>query len=154
MMVSECGLMVIGNMARLHDCAPMTGSILVISFTQYIVGLEKPVVVASTWRIAGGLPSKLAAQASGITSHAPATLRKPCTFVLDKRLGQSHPDLLEALAHCARFPNSQWKVHLDKGQPLAASGVKAATISALATAIFKLRTLDVGSCRVYAADLQ
>ena len=113
----------------------------------YTIGLGLPVVVASTWRIAGGLPSKLAAQASGITLHAPAALQKPCTFMLDKRRVDAHPELDFALRHCSQRPKSKWNVCLDKGQPLAAHGVRAATISSLSKAIFKQRALHADSCR-------
>jgi hypothetical protein len=91
-------LMVVPSMASLRTCAPDDREHLCDLI--YIVGLGFPVVVASTWRIAGGRPSKLAAQASGITLHSPAML-KPCTFMLDPQLKASHPELNFALWHCA-----------------------------------------------------
>jgi len=145
-------LMVMGSMARLHNCASDDWEHLCDLI--YIIGLGVPVVVASTWRIAGGDPSKLAAQASGITLHAPAAMLKPCTFLLDKRLSDLHPELHLALGHCAERPKSKWTVLLDKGRPLAANDVRVATIRALALAIFKLRTLHADGCRGYALGLK
>ena len=127
LMSQNAGLMVIRSMAHLHHCASNDWEHLCDLI--YIIGLGLPVVVASTWRIAGGLPSKLAAQASGIALHAPAALQKPCTFMLDKRLVDAHPELDFALRHCSQRPKSQWNACLDKGQPLAADGGRAATIS-------------------------
>lgn len=144
-------LMVIRSMAHLHTCAP--GDWAHLCDLIYIVGLGVPVVVASTWRIAGGDPSRLAAHASGIASHAPALLT-PCTFLLDRGLDAEHPELRFALEHCANRPKSKWKVFLDRRQPLAADVVKAATIRQLAAAIFKLRTLHADGSRGYAVNLK
>ena len=152
LMAINAGLMVIGTMAGLHKCASDDWKHLCDLI--YIIGLGKPVVVASTWKMTGGDPSRLAAQASGIVSHAPAALRKPCTFALSPGLVDEHPELRFALRHCADRPKSRWKVCLDRGQPLAADGVKVATIKALAGAIFKLRALNADGCHGYAFCLK
>ncbi len=144
----NANLMVVGSAARLHSCGPSARQHLCDLI--YIIGLGLPVVVASTWRIAGGDTSRLAAQASGIFLHASAAKNKVCTFMLVKVLVDEHPYLREALQYCAAQPQSQWKVVLDKGRPLAANQVRATTISELATAILQLRTLEEDGCRVYA----
>jgi hypothetical protein len=147
-MATNAGLMVIGKMARLHQCGSDDWKHLCDLI--YIIGLGKPVVVASTWKMTGGDPSRLAAQASGIVSHASAALQKPCTFALSPEFKVGYPELLFALRHCADRPKSQWKVCVDRGQPLAADGVKVATIKALAGAILKLKVLNADGCRGYA----
>jgi hypothetical protein len=149
---TNAGLMVIGTMAGLHKCASDDWKHLCDLI--YIIGLGKPVVVASTWKMTGGDPSRLEAQASGIVSHASAALLKPCTFVLSRGLVDEHAELHFALEHCAERPKSQWKVCLDRGQPLVADGVKVATIKELAGAIFKLRALNANGCRGYAFCLK
>ena len=109
-------------MARLHTCGPDDWEQLCDLIC--IIGLGLPVVVASTWRIAGGQPSNLRAHASGITSHAPASQIKPRTFSFGRQLEKDHPDLHFAIFHCTQLPKSKWKLKEDSDQPLAADGVR------------------------------
>jgi len=146
-MATNASLMVVGSAARLHACSP--GDWEHLCDLIYIVGLGKPVVVASTWRMAAGSPSRLVAHAGGITWHAPAALRKTCHFILKRELVNDHKELIIALGHCEKQPKSKWTVVLDKGQPLAAkaNSVRASSISELATAVLKLKTFHEDSCR-------
>jgi len=145
LMATNASLMVVGSAARLHTCSSSDWEHLCDLI--YIIGLGKPVVVASTWRIAAGCPCRLVAHASGITWHAPAATRKPCTFIVTKELVRAHEGLLVALGHCANQPKSKWKVVFDKGQPLAANCVRASSIRELANAVLKLKTFHEDSCR-------
>jgi len=146
-------LMVFRSMAQLHKCPPDDWEHLCDLI--YIIGLGLPVVVASTWRMADGDPSQLAARASGIAIHQPA-LENPYTFMLDRALARRCPELSEALGHCARQARSRWKVLADTGRPLGANvpGTRAATINQLAAAVLKLRKMHAGACRGYHADWQ
>ena len=152
LMKANARLMVFRTMSQLHRCAPDDWHHLCDLI--YIIGLGLPVVVGSTWLIAGGDPAKLAAR--NIAMHAPACLGKPCTFMLDKKFAGTlfGKELHCALWHCKQLPNSTWNVRFDKGQPLGENEVKAATISALATAILKLKVLDAGAGRGYALDMR
>ena len=145
LMAANASLMVVGSAARLHTCSSSDWEHLCDLI--YIVGLGLPVVVASTWRIAAGCPCRLVAHASGITWHASAAIRKPCNFILDKALVAAHEELIHALGYCQKQPKSKWTVELDKGQPLAANGVRASSIRELATAVLKLKTFHEDSCR-------
>ena len=144
-------LVIMRDAARLHACGPSDWEHLCDLIC--IIGLGLPVVMASTWRMAVGQPSRLAAQSSGIFLHAPAATLKPCTFVLSTALTRERPELLHSLKHCAGQPKSQWVVVRDSGQPLVANAVKAVSISQLAAAIVKLRTLHKDSCRAYSLAL-
>ena len=139
----NASLMVVGSTAWLHTCGSSDWEHLCDLI--YIIGLGLPVVMASTWRIAGGDPSRLVSQASGVFFHAPAATQKACTFMLGKQLADAHPNLMAALRHCAKHPNSKWAAKIvkdiGKGQPLAANHVRANDVSQLAAAVIKLRTL-------------
>jgi hypothetical protein len=144
-------LMVFRSMAQLHTCGRCDRQHLCDLI--YIIGLGVPVVVASTWRMTGGDPKKLADRASGIAIHLPAS-EDQFTFMLEKNFATSEEEVVVALAHCARQPKSKWRVITDKGRPLAGNGVKVASIAELAAAVVKLRKLHRGGCRGYAANLE
>jgi hypothetical protein len=148
LMSGNANLMVVGSAARLQSCGP--SELLHLCDLIYIIGLGLPVVVASSWRIAGGDSSRLVAQASGILLHAPAATNKVCTFRLGRALYFENIDARFALLHCATRPESKWEVVFDDGQPLAANQVRANSISQLAAAILKLKTLAKDGCRRYA----
>ena len=137
---------------RLHACE--SSDLMHLCDLIYIIGLGLPVVMASTWRLVAGQPSRLASN-SGIVLHAPAAILKPCTFMLSRALRTNHPDLFSALDYCEKQPKSQWVVVKDKGQilPLVANAVKADSISQLADAILKMRTLQKDACRAYSLAL-
>ena len=138
-------LMVFRTLAQLHKCGPDDWQHLCDLIC--IIGLGLPVVVASTWRLAGGEPAKLAARASGVVLHEPAVRFKPCTFLVHMKYKNSdpYPEPLAVLHHCTTRPNSKWKMSWDKGQPLAKDAVKIPTMSALPAAILNLRTLPKGA---------
>ena len=140
-------LVIMRDAARLHACGPSDWEHLCDLI--YIIGLGLPVVMASTWRLAAGCPSQLAAQSSGIFLHAPCCQIKPCTFILDHALATEHPALARALRYCGSQPKSKWVVKGDKGQPLVAGAVKPTCIQQLAATILNLRTLEKDACRVY-----
>ena len=124
-------------------------SMFVCDLIYIVMGLGLLVVVASTWGIGGGDPSRLAPQSSGIFLHPSAAKLKPCTFMLGAALANAHPGLSAALLHCALQPKSKWKVLRDTGQPLAANCIRADSIRQLAATILKLRTLEADSCGGY-----
>lgn len=134
-------LMVFRSMSQLNNCAPHDWEHLCDLI--YIIGLGVPVVVASTWRIAGGDPAKLPAK--GVAMHAAAAFAKPCTFVLTRAFTETNKELHAALWHCSQRPQSKWKVALDKGLAVGPNEVKASTISALAAVVLKLKRLDAGA---------
>lgn len=142
-------LMIVKSAARLHECASSDWAHLCDLI--YVIGLGLPAVDAPTWKAAVGAPRRLAGQGrvGGIFLHAPAATKTPCKFVLSPLLIEAHPELRLALQHCAGQPNSKWKVVKDKGQPLAANDVRAASVRQLADAILNLRTLLVDGCRGY-----
>ena len=146
-------LMVFRSMAQLHTCGPLDRQHLCDLI--YIIGLGVPVVVASTWRMTGGNPAKLADRASGIVIHLPA-LEDQFTFMLERNFANSEEgsELVVALGHCAKQPNSKWRVYVDSGRPLAAKGAKVSSIAQLAAVVMKLRKLHRGGCRGYMANLQ
>ena len=144
-------LMVFRSMAQLHTCGPLDRQHLCDLI--YIIGLGVPVVVASTWRMTGGNPAKLAERASGIVIHLPA-LEDQFTFMMERDFATSEPELVVALGHCAEQPKSKWRVIRDKGRPLAAKGAKVSSIAQLAAVVMKLRKLHRGGCRGYMANLQ
>jgi hypothetical protein len=142
----NASLMVIASADRLHACGPSGWEHLCDLI--YIIGLGLPAVLASTWRSARGRPANLV-NGKGIFLHAPAATRKKCTFLLSSSLVDEHPDLNVALQHCAQLPQSKWKIKKDRGQPLAANFCRVGTISQLAAAILKLRTLAADGSRGY-----
>jgi hypothetical protein len=144
----NASLMIIASADRLHtcgssDCAHLCDLI-------FIIGLGLPVALASTWRTAGGHPSRLPAKDPGLFLHASAAKKKPFTFMLGSFLADTYPELGFALWQCTKQDKSQWKVIKDKGQRLATPFVRADSIKQLAAAIFKLRTLEEDGCRGYA----
>ena len=143
----NASLMVVGHAARLHTCG--SSDLDHLCDLIFIIGLGLPVVLAATWKVAGGHPSRLAALGCGFFLHASAAKKKPCTFMLGRFLRNAHPEVKFALQHCAEQTKSKWTVVADKGQPLAANGVRVDSTSQLAAAILKLRTLEADGSRGY-----
>ena len=143
----NASLMVVGHAARLHACG--SSDLDHLCDLIFIIGLGLPVVLAATWKVAGGHASRLAALGCGFFWHASAAKKKPCIFMLGRLLRNAHPEVKFALQHCAEQTKSKWTVVADKSQPLAANGVRVESTSQLAAAILKLRTLEADGSRGY-----
>ena len=101
-------LVVTDNIFKLSDGQTLSADVQLVIDLIHIIALAKPVITATSWRVANGKPSDV--PATDIMRHpAPAAHQPICHLNYTRAFKNSYPGVVGALNRAAKVQNSRWR---------------------------------------------